>query len=300
MEQTLRYAPTGRIIVTNNDGTEIFVTDNRLTVIGLDYQNGNLIVGTTTLLDKQGDIKLDGNDLIIFRPRVSVGAIKSYQVDGDKLIITINNQPARQSEIIIVDLENKQYQEYDGMDVPSYPNGIEGETVYLTYFQNETAIMMDLNLNTEQTTFNYNLPYEDNVDGDYGLMSRLRDGSRAIGVNNDNNVLKIIRVPTNEVLLEVPVFPTSFVIKEDGVVYSVETGGKYYSTFDGETKILQLEPNENNVPVDQSSIVAASENLDSLWIKHVSQGGERYYINYVLLKGARTKNARNWGGQMQR
>lgn len=293
MEQqytTYTYNPTGNFIQFLRGNADMYLTDNRLTVIDFNPQEQTLIIGTTTLNDKQGNVTLNGNDLIILRPRVSVNGNKSYIVDGNILIITIYDPSVRDnsSEIIIVNLSTKQYQEYDGPNVESYPNGIDGDIVYLSNKSDPNALtLIARNLRTGTTEFRFQLPNRYNLNDDFNLVSKARGGI-AIGVNGEDGYFRVISIPDHEVLLEINTVAIDFVINEDGVIYSLETGDKYFTKFDGTTIILQLVEN-GTIPVNQSSIVAASEDVRNLWIKHYGPDTIDY-VNYSIV-GLRTKRA---------
>ena len=281
MEEDNRYCPSGKFIrFQDHYSINYHMTDGRFVVCTLRGQN--LMVGTTTLNDKQGEINLVDDDWFGV-PTGFDGPILSSNVDRGILIATLLKE--NQSKILVVDLDTRHYNEYRGFTTQSYPVGIEGNTVYIQYYRGYSPVIEGLDLSTMMTTFQYDAPSEHACEN----LTRIYNGrlvaASTVRSTIGNQLVSAIRgVPSGEILVVLSGLSNRLVIKENGVFFTLDDRRHYYAAFDGRSVILHLEPNDsfsNLVPVHLSYIYAASDAGDSIWVKYTAPGDLVHFINYI-------------------
>ena len=81
MVATIDYYPTGKLILLKNHiYRDYFVTDERFVLYN--FEGNNLLVGTTTLENKEGEITLSEDDWFSV-PIVDQDMLPIYALDGD-------------------------------------------------------------------------------------------------------------------------------------------------------------------------------------------------------------------------
>ena len=253
------------------------MTDGRFVFCTLRGQN--LMVGTTTLEGKQGEIFL-GNEDWFAVPTGLNNPILSSNVDREILVATLLH--GNQSKILVINLETRHHDEYRGFALQSYPVGIEGNVVYMQYYSGYSPIIVGLNLLTMTLTFRYEAASGHTDEN----LARIYDGrlvSESTVRSEIGNILvsAVIGIPSGQTLLVLNGLADRLVIKENGVYSTLDDRRHYYTSFDGRTAILNFEPNDQLVPVHESHIYAASDAGDSIWIKYIAPGEAVHFINYT-------------------
>ena len=286
MEQTLNYYPNGKIIrdvspvIRNN-----LMTDKRF--VRYTFRGNNLLVGSTTLEDKQGEISLGDDDWMAIP--IEDNILPWFALEGDTLIVTLSNtvnNVNNVNKILVINLDTRQYEEYQGLDETSYPLGIDGDIIYLVYDSTGLenygrTIIVALNVKTREIVFEYPIA---------GLlnnrsMHKIYDGSRVIERSDviiGDRIHDIISVPDGEVHLRIEGNIKGTLITQYGVFYVSEDGKRYYSTFDGETYLVNSEADQVPERRYAHRLIAASDDAQSIWDISSGTNYKADVVNYRL------------------
>ena len=295
MSQQVRYNPTGKYmqfpapsVFAMND-RRIVVLEFRYTTLG-EY----ILIKTTTLDNKEGEITFGDNDDI----EIAFGDIGDQTLgvlDGDLFIVVSASEDAREDPLVMVihldEAHYGQYEEYRGFAGAAVPIGMKDNIIYAGTSRDNRAMIEGFNVMTRRTEYRYEPSGE-------SIVSQLReiyDGSRATGSIKEGGpsgykTAEIVSIPsglTHLIIEDVE----DLVIAKYGAFYVSKNNEIYYSTFQGQSYKLNFAPNAIDVEPGDSSVVAASDSGESIWLGTMF---DEYFhiVNYQLDKSRVQKSAR--------
>ena len=308
MDGDIDYYPTGKFLYSSgNDGltSEFSMSDKWL--VDVSAKRKHVCVKITVLEDGGGRI------VPVNEAQVKFGAEiwnpwRSHVVYYDLILLVIFNGMTEESKIYVIHPDrNNEYEVYQGPNFVYHPMGIDGDIVYIAYEENSddggVLVIGGFNVRTCQTVFKH-------ITGDAGLYSEVKvpnpslfrtyDGTLAAAIEgsefyNEPVVSRIVSIPDLETLLEVEGSVDRLIPSQDGVFYTSYQSGHYFATLNGGQYRINFLDDERNVDPGKTSIIAASDSGDSIWIEHAELNSlyeETYIVNYKRCDARNQKSAR--------
>ena len=254
----------------------IYVGNNVLVLVKTNFEKNIFEVIVYDLTINNGTTDLGVGSIIVIQPTIDIRSAKSYHIDDNYLIITLfdrNTQNQGESEIIVVDLHNKTYQEYNGMDIPSSPNGIIDNIIYLSFNKENNLILLGLDLNTNEEIIYFNLDPQYNVNRNYGNIVRTVRGD-AIMVTGEDRITRIINIYNSQIIMEINQPIEVSYLDINGVYYFSDR--LYFNDFNGTIKEIAL--HDLNVVYGNPSIIHVN---DGIWILYRESYNKYSYVKYI-------------------
>ena len=282
MEATIDYYPTGKsIFLSDYANRDYFITDKWF--VQCAFQENKLLVGATKLENKEGEIALSKDDWFSV-PVTNRDEFPLFVLRGDTLLATLSNRVNNLYKIVVINLDTRQHEEYSHLNIKTYGTGIDGDVVYLTYHVDSGRMIGGFNLKTREMVFEYF------VGGRLinGAMHKIYDGRRVIGhvkqrPEDNREVYEIVSVPDGEVLLQIEkerIAGTK--ITRHGVFYVSKDGDYFYSTFEGETSLVNIEADQESAAHDKPMFFTSTDDAQSIWISFYMANIGNYFVNYRL------------------
>ena len=160
MLQELDYYPTGKFM--QFPAHEVFsMTDRRVAVAECRRAisgRGSLLIKTTTVNGKEGEIMFGDNDDIEIMLK-GIGDTISSALNGDLfIIISTSEMPGGEPIVLVVHLDeahygqHEQYKEFDGA---FYPLGIEGDIIYAAAGRDNRVFIEGFNVLSREVECRY-------------------------------------------------------------------------------------------------------------------------------------------------
>ena len=291
MDAAIDYYPTGKsIFLENYSDRYYFVTDEWF--VQCAFQGNNLLVGATKLENKEGEITLSADDWFPV-PVMSRTTFPLFVLEGDTLLATLSDTMNDVYKIVVINLDTRRYEEYQGLDRLCTPIRFDGNIAYMLYISAYGRTIVALDIKTREVVFEYpisGIPME-------WSMYKIYDGSRVISRSvrrpDNRQVREIVRVPDFKLYLEIEGDIKGVSIAQHGVFYVSEDGTHYYSTFGGETYRVNIEgdPRHDTRPV--LGVHESSPDARSIWTRLLAPGQDSYFVNYRLSQQRLQKSARS-------
>ena len=294
--EAIGYCPTGKFTRLRLDQSHIMTNK---WFVRYDYRGNNLLIGATKLGNKEGEITL-GEDDWFSVPTMEHDILPIFALDGDTMIVTTSSKTTNLDKILTINLDTRQHEEYPHLNIKTYGIGIDGDVVYLAYHVNSGRMIGGFNLKTREMVFEY--PVCGLLRN--GGMHKIYDGRRVIGrvrqrpgkkqkVGGNLDVYEIVSVPDGEVLLQIKERITETKITQCGVFYVSKDGDHCYSTFDGETYLVNIEADQESAAHDKQWLIStSSDDAQSIWISFYMANIGNYFVNYRLSQRRRQKSSR--------
>ena len=279
MVERVDYYPTGKFLqVRGNPIITHEITGEKF--VAVSYEGDGLSLSVTTLDDKEGQIIPNNNQAII--PGVLQYKHLRYGFDGDRVLITLFSDRPLESLIVVVHLDDDiRAQQYQGPNFLSDPLGTDGDIIYLSHKITGESVITGFNLITGNTESQY-IARDSTT---YGTLGRMYTGlpvAALLGVQlpDGARVTRFITMPNGEPVLDIGGNMEILLPRENGVFYTTTNGDDYFCTYDGKQYRINFAANEQNIPPQQSTIHAVSDNGDSIWVRHMTPDRMWYFINY--------------------
>ena len=197
----------------------------------------------------------------------------------------LEQQPSQPHQVVIpgISRQSQQIQPPRPIQRPRWPQQVQQE------ISTGNTVVTGLNLRTRQQVFRHQMRscFRDPA------LSKIYDGSLAMAARDPHqDTYEVISIPDELVYLSGQGYATDLLIKRHGIFYVVDEQEKYYSTFYGETYLINLEDNDLGFPQEHLTIVASSDNGDSIWVSNSFDDNDRYFIKYR--KRYRQKSSRSF------
>lgn len=300
---TANYRSISESIRMGADQVDQVFNDTIISNLGLNFHTRTLNLHIYQLGDNENGLLniVAERNIEVIQQSGFPHEIFTYQ-NKDYELITFQDTTFRDqivSKLIVVNLGDGSYQEYDVLGTNIYPNGIIDNIVYLTYLDNMTGhpVLFDINLATRQSTFAISIPNKFNFRESYGNVVMTLMGLAVI-VNTVGDTARVVTIPEKETILEIANDPKNTFLAENGVYYTYNNN-IYFTDFNGVVTEIVLD-NSRNVEVMGLTPEVESTNFfgDEIWVKYyVNQHDLYFYVKYRNEVGGRrnflTKNARS-------
>ena len=267
------------------------LTDRWFTVVH--PENENFYFGVIPLHSKQGEITLEDAEFVSIP--VGMSHIDAdVVIDGDTLVASIRSLFEDGCKVLVIHLDREnQYELYEGFDRSFKPIGLDGNILY-SWIRKGPALggqthIEEFNIETmKRVALHCDADYDERK-----VLAKDYDGSRMV-LRKNCVTSDVVSLCGDRVYLQLHGLPRVNNICRNGIYYSFQGMMQcLYSTFDGKTYSVNLEPNQQNVPVGEADICHVSDNGTTFWIAYGWQSDTIYLIKYKLYENRHQKSARS-------